>query len=208
MIDTMDQTSEEALECPCCRDDARCDTDGTPVAQKEMELYDREDWEGLVALRERLASRHGDDPYCLLRLAEAYDLAGRHEPSLEAAARAHGLEPEHPWYQDAVLRALFALGRSEEDFDWQGEPPPVLRLDEPLMERIERRLETDDVGVDGHPGMVDVGLIFYELQEEGFLAFDPVDLLAAVRADPRFVIEGEPGHPWGSWFITESYRPS
>lgn len=197
----------ETLECPCCRDGARLDTDGAPVAQKEMELYDREDWEGLVALRERLAAHHGDDPYCLLRLAEAYDLAGRHEPSLDAAARAHALDPDHPWYQDAILRALFALGRSEEDFDWQGEAPAVLRLDDRLMTRIEGRLREDDVGVDGHAGMVDVGLIYYELQEEGFLPFEPLDLLAAVRADSRFVIEGKPGNPWESWFITQSYQP-
>jgi len=198
---------DEMLECPCCRDGARRDTDGTPVTQKEMELYDREDWKGLVALRERLAAHHGDDPYCLLRLAEAYDLAGERERSLEAAARAYALEPEHPWYQDAVLRALFALGRSEEDFDWRGAAPPVLRLDDHLMVRIEGRLQTDDVGVDGRAGMVDVGMIFYELQEEGYLAFEPQDLLAAARADPRFVIEGKPGNPWESWFITESYRP-
>lgn len=198
---------DEMLECPCCRDGARRDVDGTPVAQKEMELYDRGDWEGLIALRKRLLAHHGDDAYCLLRLAEAYSLAGRHERSLEVAGRAHLLDPEDEWCQGVVLRALFALGRSEEDFEWKGEAPPVLRLDDGLMARIEGRLRENDVGLDDRPGMVDVGLIFYELQEEAHLAFEPKDLLAAARADPRFVIEGEPGNPWMSWFITESYQP-
>lgn len=201
----MDSKIAPELECPCCRDGSLRDDDGTTVAVKEMELYQREDWEGLVALRRRILARHERDPYCHLRLAEAYALAGDPERSLEAAARGHALDPEDLWLQDAVLEALFALGRSEQDFDWRCETPTVLRLDDRLMERIEERLRRDDRGVDDRPGMVDVGLVYYELQEEGYLAFGPRELLAAVRADPRFVVDGEPGNPWGSYFFTESF---
>ena len=195
-------------DCPCCRDAGRLDDDGTRVTVREMELYVREDWEGLIALRTRILDRHGEDPYCHLRLAEAYAIAGRHGESLEAAARGHALDPHEPWIQDAVLHALFALGRSEEDFEWRAEPPPVLRLDEALMERIERRLEEDDRSFDGYRGIVELGMIYHELQDEGYLPFGPDELLTAVRADPRFVIDGEPGRPYGSYFLTQTYDGS
>ncbi len=201
----MDSKIAPEMECPCCRDGSLRDDDGTTVAVKEMELYQREDWEELVALRKRILERHPREPYCQLRLAEAYSLAGDPERSLAAAARGHAGDPEDLWLQDAILEALFALGRSEEDFDWRCETPTVLRLDDRLMERVEERLRRDDRGIDDHPGMVDVGLVYYEFQEEGYLPFGPQELLAAVQADPRFVVGGEPGNPWGSYFFTESF---
>lgn len=201
----MDSKIAAEMECPCCRDGSLRDDDGTTVAVKEMELYQQEDWEELVALRKRILDRHPREPYCMLRLAEAYSLAGDPARSLEAAARGHAEDPEDLWLQAAVLEALFALGRSEHDFEWRCETPTVLRLDDRLMARIEERLRRDDRGVDDHPGMVDVGLVYYELQEEGYLAFGPREFLAAVQADPRFVVDGEPGRPWGSYFFTESF---
>jgi|GEM_PF-2173873 len=188
----------ETIECPCCRELGELDDDGTPVAEQERRLFEAEDWDGLVALRQRLLARHPGEPHSLLCLAEAYASAGDHQRSLEVAARGYREHPDDLWLEDAVLEALTALGRSEQDFDWPGETPPVLRLDDCLMERV-RELVLEAHREHGEPS--DPFLLYHQLQDEAFLAFGPQELIAAVRADPAFVVDGPPEEPWNTWIL-------
>jgi len=184
--------SDHLDDCPMCRRAADLDDDGVPVGRKEYELYSREDWAALVRLRERQLSRHPDDVHVRLSLAEAHLLGGEPAQALELASECHRREPDDPWIEDTLLEALFALGRTEEDYPWPGEPPAVHRLDEELLVRIDERLRAE-----GEPR--EVGLLFYQLCDEAFTPFDLGELFAALVADPRFVTEGDDDGPWNAW---------
>lgn len=183
--------TEHREDCPLCRRAADLDDDGVPVGRKEHELYDEEDWATLVQVRERQLSRYPDDVHVRLSLAEALLLCDEAERALELAAQCHEREPDDPWIEDTVLEALFARGRTEEDFPWRGATPEVNRLGEELLERLHERLLAED-----EPR--EVGLLFYELCDEAYTAFDLEELLATLRTDPRFETEHDDG-PWTAW---------
>lgn len=180
--------TEHFDDCPLCRRAADLDDDGTPVGSKEHELFAAEDWPALVQVRERQLARHPLDPHVRLALAEALLLAGDPERALELAARCHEVEPGDPAIEDAILEALFALGRSESDFPWRGGTPPVHRLGEALLAQVHERLREEDEPKE-------VGLLFYELCDGAFARFDLGELLDALRADPRFATERDDS-PW------------
>lgn len=183
--------TEHIEHCPLCRRAADLDEDGVPVGQKEHDFYDREDWASLVRVRERQLSRHPDDVHVRLSLAEALLLCDEPERALELAAQCHEREPDDPWIEDTVLEALFALGRTEEDFPWRGSAPEVNRLGEELLGRLHERLLVEDEPKE-------LGLLFYELCDEAYTAFDLEELLAALRTDQRFATEHDEG-PWTAW---------
>jgi len=203
MTERMTVAAEEVdgLECPCCRELAERDDDGTSVAERERRLTEAEDWNGLIALRKRQLARHPGEPHCILRLAEAHAAAGDYETSLAVAGGGYREHPDDLWLEDAVLEALLALGRSEHDFPWYGETPPVLRLDDRLMERVRRLVVANQEELD-EPS--DPYLLYHALQDEAYLAFSPRELIAAIRADPAFVVDGEPGAPWHDWVLPAS----
>lgn len=176
-------------DCPLCRRAADLDEDGVPVGVKERELYSREDWRELVRVRERQLGRHADDVHVRLALAEAHLLAGNPDRALEVAGPCHAEEPDDPWIEDTILEALFALGRTERDFAWQGETPPVLRLDGELLDRVHARIAAD-------PELEDLALLYHVLAEEAFTPFGPAELLAALREHSRFVTEMDDASPW------------
>lgn len=176
-------------DCPLCRRAADLDEDGVPVGVKEREIYSREDWRELVRVRERQLERHADDVHVRLALAEAHLLAGDPEPALDVAAPCHAEEPDDPWIEDTILEALFALGRTEDDFPWLGETPPVLRLDDRLLDRLHERITAD-------PELEDLAFLYHVVAEEAFTPFGPAELLAALREHPRFVTEMDDRGPW------------
>ena len=183
--------TEHLEDCPLCRRAADLDEDGVPVGRKEHDIYLKEDWADLVRVRERQLSRHPQDVHVRLSLAEALLLCDEPERALELAGQCHECEPDDPWIEDTVLQALFALGRTEADFPWRGATPEVHRLDERFLERLHERLLAE-------AAPREVGLLFYELCDEAFTAFELEELLAALRADPRFVTERDEG-PWSAW---------
>lgn len=193
--------AEAAIGCPCCRELGELDESGTPVAERERCLTESEDWDGLIALRARQLARHPREPHCILRLAEAHAAAGDYETSLAVAGDGYREHPDDLWLEDAVLEALLALGRSEHEFPWFGETPPVLRLDDRLMERVRELVAVNQRELD-EPS--DPYLLYHTLQDEAYLAFSPQELVEAIRADPAFVVDGDPETPWHTWVLPAS----
>jgi len=191
--------SDHDFDCPCCKLSADRDDDGVPAAVKELELYDAEDWQGLVRLRTRALERHPDDVDFRHSLAEAYLLAGEPERALEIAGPCHRDRPDDPWIEDTVLDALFALGRTEDDYPWAGETPPVLRLDESCFDEVSAYLARVDgqehLSPEARDEDRDLLVIYYSLANEAYVTFEPAELLAALEEDPRFVTEAAEGGP-------------
>jgi tetratricopeptide (TPR) repeat protein len=107
--------------------------------EPDYDLCMREDWPGLVRYREQVARRASDDLYAQGRLGEAYVLSGEYERAIEFLSE---LYHKHPYFTDAehyLLDALFALSKSENDFDWVTKPI-VFRMSDELLDMCYSRL--------------------------------------------------------------------
>lgn len=146
--------------------------------------YDREDWEGLVKYREKVARQNIDSPYDQWRLGEAYILNEDYEQAFEFLSRLHIKYPDFIDVQYSILDILFKLGKDENDFKWI-EKPRVIKLTEDILDccyeflRNKRKPRT-------------ISDIYYgPLIGKGYLKFEEEELLEAVRKDNRFEIIGD-----------------
>jgi hypothetical protein len=120
-------------------------------------------------------------------LGDAYIRNGQPQRAIDLLTPLHSADPDQIAYQHVILDALFALGRTEKDVDWVV-APRVRRLDAALLDacfahlRSKRRprLAVDLVGA---------------VLLDGYRAFSYEELVAALRADPRFVVEEGCGLP-------------
>ena len=146
-----------------------------------QEFLDKEDYPGLVRYCERQAERAPDDLYAQYYLGDAYVLNAEYKKAIKFMAEHHR---KHPWngdYQYVILNALFALGKTEDDFDWF-EKPVVLRISPDIVDTCYELLKRKR-----NPRTV------MELRTqfitEGYLLFTEEDLLEALVNDGRFDVK-------------------
>ncbi len=170
----MERVSKGAVNAPIMNDFESWEADNY--------YYQKEDWPGLVRHRERVAYRNPHDYYDQWRLGEAYVLNGEYQKAIDHLAKLHHRYPDAPDVTHSLLDALFALGKDEDDFDWI-EKPVVLRLNEKILDRCYQYLRPKR-----KPREI------YEIRwgcfSGNYLAFTEEELLKALRADPRFKVEG------------------
>ena len=90
--------------------------------EEYVELYERGDFAGLVRLCEATLRRWPDDVNAQYDLGDAYVRNGQPERAIEFLTPLHRADPEQTAYQHGILDALFALGRTEQDFAWLRAP--------------------------------------------------------------------------------------
>src|SRR5690554_3054949 len=95
--------------------------------ETDSNLYYSESWKELIKLRENYSRQKPDDPFSLWRLGEAYVLNGEYEKALNYLKDLHIRYPDYGDVQHSILDCLFALGKNEEDFEWE-EKPSILRI--------------------------------------------------------------------------------
>ncbi|MCI5163082.1 MAG: hypothetical protein D3917_13910 [Candidatus Electrothrix sp. AX5] len=146
------------------------------------DFHDRQDWPGLVAYCEEDVAQDPDDLHGAERLAVAYFLNGDYEKAIEFASQIHQECPEIPEFQDRILDALFALGKTEDDFEWT-DRPTVVRLSPDVANICYDYLRPKRKSRD-------VVELSWELRKLGYLAFTEHELLEYLQLDSRFVIDG------------------
>ena len=97
------------------------------------DFHERRDYEGLVANCEEDVRRCPNDLYAAERLADAYVLNGNYEKAIAFGAKLHCAHPSMSMFTCHILDALFAIGKTEDDFDWAIRPE-VLRLDQCVVD--------------------------------------------------------------------------
>ncbi|WP_236618329.1 hypothetical protein [Rhodopirellula europaea] len=127
--------------------------------------------------------RSPDDLYAAERLLQAFVLNGDYNDAINFGAT---LERDHPgvgMFSHHILDALFALGKTEADFDWS-EPPSIVRLD---------RGVTDDCYAFLRPKRKPRTLFDFhtELWLHHYVAFSDDELLHYLQRDERFVVNGD-----------------
>ena len=144
-------------------------------------LVEKEDYSGLVRYCKKIAEQFPDDLYAQYYLGDAYVLNGEYDKAIEFLSEHHR---KHPWnrdYQHVILNALFALGKTENDFYWV-EEPIILRMSEDVVDACYKFLI-----VKRKPRPV--FLIYTEFVTEGYLHFTEEDLFNALLNDKRFIVE-------------------
>jgi tetratricopeptide (TPR) repeat protein len=146
-----------------------------------VELREAEDYPGLVRYCKRRADRFPDDPYSQFYLGEAYVLNGEYEKAVEFLSKHHRKQPDNIDFQHVILDALFALGKTEDDFDWT-EKPVILRMSDDILNICYEYLK---------PKRKPRSIIelYTEIVMKGYLLFTAEDLFKGLVQDQRFIVD-------------------
>ncbi len=138
-----------------------CDYDEFEDWEVYYDLLEKKDYKGLLQYREERANKFPDDPDTQYYLGEAYVLNGEYEKAILFLSDHHESGPENPNFKHVILDALFALGKSEDDFKWVIKPK---RKPQPI------------------------GTLHIDFMFDGYLLFTAEDLLKAIVEDKRFIV--------------------
>jgi tetratricopeptide (TPR) repeat protein len=155
-----------------------------------VELLEKEDYPGLVEFCERELARHPGDLYGHGRLGNAYVLNGQYDRAIECMGKIHRNNPDVEDFQHVILDALFGLGKTEEDYEWVA-APRVLRLGQPVLDICYGYLRPKR-----KPRSVDE--LKTELLMQGYCTFSCDELMAALAADSRFVVQTDRSAQWAT----------
>ena len=144
-------------------------------------MRDEENYPGLVEYCKQRAERFQDDPYAQYYLGEAYVLNGEYAKAIEFLSEHHRTHPDNLDFQHVILDALFALGKTDDDFDWVLRPV-ILRMSSDILEACYEFLKSKR-----KPRAVSE--IHGRFLLEGYVLFTEEDLLNALSADDRFIVE-------------------
>ncbi len=188
--------------CPCCRrrlaPEAEVGLQQFQQLQEDLEarsgLIENRDFAGLVSYLEELVVHREGDLYAVKDLGEAYVMNGEPQRAIELLTPVHRRRPDFEDLQWVILDALFSQGRDETSFEWT-RPLTVLRLGAGVLDACWAYLEQQ-------ADPCDLEELYCELLALGYLAFDELQLLAALRGDSRFKVEEGPY--WTAVSIAES----
>ena len=152
------------------------------------ELLESEDYPALVDHCEREVARHPEDLYAQNRLGDAYVLNGQYEKTIETMGEVHRKFPDIKTFQNVILDALFAMGKTEDDYGWVRKPR-VLRIGRAVLDDCHDYLRPKRKPRD-------VAELSLELMSKGYLTFSAQELLRALAEDGRFVIERDRIPDW------------
>ena len=146
------------------------------------DLMYSQDFPGLVEYCEECLSRSPDDLYDQYRLGDAYVLNKEYDKAICFMTPYYRQVPDDPNFKNVILDALFALGKTEDDFDW---------IKRPVVLRISDAVVLDECYKFMKPKRKprDVAQLHIELMYQGYLAFTEKDLLKALVHDSRFVVD-------------------
>ena len=150
----------------------------------EYDLFEQEDWPGLIRYRLDVLQRDPDGPAAQCGVGDAYIYAGQYQDALDYLAPLHRQNPDRIDIQWSILNALFGLDKTEDDFDWL-KKPPIWRLDEVLLDQCYQYLRPKR-----KPRSL-MDICHQVSMGRGYQAFKEEDLLSALQADSRFQVEGE-----------------
>ena len=166
--------------------------------ETHYQLHEDKDYPRLVKYCEGEVSRNPEDLYAQIRLGEAYLLNKQYQDAIRTMGKCHGLHPDIDEFSRLILDALFALGKTEEDYEWVQKPrimtigPAVLDV---CYEYLRPKRKPRDVE-----------RLRNEFLSKGYLTFSSEDLLKALIDDDRFVVEIDRRPRWSLVRIRRKYE--
>ncbi len=157
-----------------------CDYDEFDDWEVYYDLLEKKDYKGLLQYREERAKKFPDDPDTQYYLGEAYVLNGEYEKAILFLSDHHRSGPENPNFIHVILDALFAQGKSEDDFKWVIKPK-VFRMNQEILNKCYDYLKPKRKP---QP----IGTLHIDFMFDGYLLFTAEDLLKAIVEDKRFIV--------------------
>ncbi len=81
-------------------------------------LFEKEDWVGLLKLREDRAKNQPSDLYAQQRFAEILNISKKHKKALDLITPLYQKNHKSGFGVHEIINALYGLGKSENDFNW------------------------------------------------------------------------------------------
>ena len=116
-------------------------------------------------------------------LGEAYVLNGHYQKAIDLMTECHRQCPDDVNFQYVILDALFALGKTEDDFPWVT-VPTIIRLDMPLIDYYYEYLRPKR-----KPRSV--ADLYTDQYAHGYQAFSHEELMQALAHDDRFEVDSD-----------------
>ena len=157
------------------------DNDDFESWEAHYQLHENKDYPGLVRYCENEIKRHPEDIYAQIRLGEAYLLNNQYQDAVDSMGKCHRENPEIHSFSHLILEALFALGKTEDDFDWI-QRPRILTIGPAVLDTCYEYLKPKRKPRE-------VWELKSKLDSKVYLKFSDEDLLKAFIDDNRFVVE-------------------
>jgi len=148
-------------------------------------LMESKNYPALVKYCRQRAEKYPNDFNAQCYLAEAYNLNGDYEKSIELLSSYHKKDPSYISFQHEILDALFALGKSEDDFEWI-EKPQILKISKEVIDTCYHLLMSKKTNL----SILDLYTEFL-MDEESYLFFTEKDLEKALIADKGFIVDND-----------------
>ena len=193
------KSKSKIIEFPSSRNNTEIDTEfDFETGVEHQRLIDNEDYPGLVQSCKQIAKRNPGDLYAQYYLGRAYVLNGEHKKAIKFMAEHH---KKHPWnsdYQHVILDSLFALGKTEDDFNWI-KRPVILRMSTDIIdtcyEFLKRKRKPRSI--------MELYTLFVT---DGYLLFSEKDLLKALLNDERFKVDKPESEFWAEVSVMRKKR--
>ncbi|MBU0991285.1 MAG: hypothetical protein KJ737_02225 [Proteobacteria bacterium] len=149
--------------------------------EKDYELLENKDYRALVHIRKERVKNFPDNEFAQYYLAEAYILNKEYIKALHYLWDVHKDQPERIDIQYLIIDALYAIGKSENDFHWV-KKPRVIKLTHDFINSCYDFLKNKR-----KPRSVDE--LYAHFIYDGYIHFSREELLKNLIQDGRFNIE-------------------
>lgn len=149
--------------------------------EAHADFHDRRDYPGLVAHCQAEVSRRPEDLHAVERLGEALVLNGEFEKAIAFLEPYHREHPSIDAFSHQMLDSLFALGRSEKDFQWTAKPV-IFAIGSEVADFCYSYLSPKRL-----PRTVSD--LYCQLIMEAYLKFSEGQLKDLLSRDPRFTVD-------------------
>jgi hypothetical protein len=155
----------------------------------DANLFYKEDWKGLLQLREEKAKRHPQDLYDQQRYGEALVLNKKYSEAIDFLTPLYKVYYKEGFGIHEIMDALIGLGKTEKDFNWVTEPK-IYRLNKQALDLCIKTLKSKRK----HISLFNVYETF--LFDADYIAFSQDDLAEFLLKYPEiFSFEGDRSFP-------------
>ena len=157
--------------------------------EPDANLFNKEDWKGLLQLREERARQHPEDLYAQQRYGAALVLNKKYSEAIDFLTPLYKVYYHDGFGIHEIMDALIGLGKTEKDFNWVTEPK-ICRLNDATLDLCTKALK-------GKRKHIDIFNVYEKfLLDADYIAFSEDELAEFLLNYPEiFSFDGDISFP-------------